>query len=268
LLAFGFLVASVWFFLSLLMHGLAGQARESIWQRVAKRFGGRADRGGWFRRPRIQFRYGESPVVVERGRHHRLRHCLDVWFTWPDPQLTLHVASTARPLPAAATRGLRLLENKHEFFYRYFRVYTNDAARSEKLLRDTLRWEIEQLRQPTDVRDIEVRWHRGAMLVRKRVSHRDPEAVEKLIRRALRIYDQAMLLRAEGIEFLASEEAQIIDRVCCQVCGEEIVTDMVFCRRCQTPHHRDCWQYLGRCAIFACPETEFFVPRIARREEK
>lgn len=39
----------------------------------------------------------------------------------------------------------------------------------------------------------------------------------------------------------------------CQVCGE--VRDdspTVECERCQTPHHRDCWDYVGRCSTFAC----------------
>ncbi len=39
----------------------------------------------------------------------------------------------------------------------------------------------------------------------------------------------------------------------CQVCGEEVSFDPVKCDRCGTPHHRDCWSYLGKCAVYACP---------------
>ncbi len=38
----------------------------------------------------------------------------------------------------------------------------------------------------------------------------------------------------------------------CRVCGEPFESAPVFCVTCETPHHRDCWDYLGRCAIFAC----------------
>jgi sarcosine oxidase delta subunit len=263
LFAFIFLIASVWFFLSLLTQVMAGGSRQTPWQQLAERFNGRVSSSRWWGRSRIVFRYGESPVVVLRGRHRRVRHCVDVWLAWPESDWTLHIVAMHHPLPRAALRGLAPIQNHHDIFYRYFDVYTNDAARSQRILGETLRWEIQQLRQPPDIRDIEVRWHQGSLLVRKQVSPRDLLSLEQFIRRALRIYDQAMLMRAEGIEFVAVGEAQLIDRVNCQICGEEIVTDMVFCRQCQTPHHRECWVYFGRCAVFACQETEYFVPRIA-----
>jgi hypothetical protein len=194
-----------------------------------------------------------------------MRHCTDVWFAWPESDWTLHILATLRPLPRSALRGLTLLQNSHDIFYRYFDVYTNDAARSRKILGETLRWEIQQLKQPPDIRDIEVRWHQDSLLVRKQVSRNDLQSMEQFIRRALRIYDQSMLMRAEGIEFVGAEEAQLVDHVHCQICGEEIMTDMVFCRQCRTPHHRECWEYFGRCAVFACQESEYFVPRIAPR---
>ncbi len=40
----------------------------------------------------------------------------------------------------------------------------------------------------------------------------------------------------------------------CQVCGEELREEslIVKCGQCQTPHHRDCWDYNGKCAVFGC----------------
>jgi hypothetical protein len=43
----------------------------------------------------------------------------------------------------------------------------------------------------------------------------------------------------------------------CQVCGERVILDRVECRRCDTPHHRDCWEYNGRCALYACGEVRY-----------
>lgn len=37
----------------------------------------------------------------------------------------------------------------------------------------------------------------------------------------------------------------------CPVCGTAL-TSPVTCGSCKTPHHRECWNYAGRCAIFAC----------------
>lgn len=43
----------------------------------------------------------------------------------------------------------------------------------------------------------------------------------------------------------------------CRVCGEKILLDRIECRRCETPHHKDCWDYNGRCATYACGETKY-----------
>ncbi len=41
----------------------------------------------------------------------------------------------------------------------------------------------------------------------------------------------------------------------CQVCGESTPHARVACARCGTAHHRDCWDYLGRCSTFGCGST-------------
>ena len=28
--------------------------------------------------------------------------------------------------------------------------------------------------------------------------------------------------------------------------------DLVYCGGCQTPHHRECWEYFGGCSTYAC----------------
>lgn len=41
----------------------------------------------------------------------------------------------------------------------------------------------------------------------------------------------------------------------CQVCGVSLSEGkVVTCRRCATPHHKDCWEFNGRCSTFACGE--------------
>lgn len=32
-----------------------------------------------------------------------------------------------------------------------------------------------------------------------------------------------------------------------------MTTDVVQCRKCKTPHHRTCWEYMGKCSTYACP---------------
>lgn len=43
-----------------------------------------------------------------------------------------------------------------------------------------------------------------------------------------------------------------MERALCQVCGDGIDEDRVYCSSCHAPHHPDCWKFNGGCSIFAC----------------
>ncbi len=43
----------------------------------------------------------------------------------------------------------------------------------------------------------------------------------------------------------------------CQVCGTPMRSNLVACSRCRTPHHEECWEYVGRCSTYACGERRF-----------
>jgi hypothetical protein len=187
----------------------------------------------------------------------------DVWLEWPDAHLQLHVAPTTLNIPRRYTQGLHVLDSASDAFFWRFRVYTNDSAEASRILNETVKWQIEQLRQFIPHRGLEVLVQRGRILVRKRTWFRDYAQLEQFTRMALQLYDQMVLTRCAGIEFVATEELRPLDDVLCQVCGESIVTDMVFCRRCKTPHHRECWDYTGLCSVYGCQETEYVAPRIA-----
>lgn len=44
----------------------------------------------------------------------------------------------------------------------------------------------------------------------------------------------------------------------CEVCGEDLdgARPQVRCKRCDLPHHADCFEYIGRCAIYGCDCAE------------
>ncbi|MBI3854517.1 MAG: hypothetical protein HY293_02370 [Planctomycetes bacterium] len=60
------------------------------------------------------------------------------------------------------------------------------------------------------------------------------------------------LLDSAGIPGIALEEVRILEGGDCQVCGGTLQGDLVRCPSCGTPHHHECWQYLGRCSTYAC----------------
>jgi hypothetical protein len=62
--------------------------------------------------------------------------------------------------------------------------------------------------------------------------------------------------RASGIEILDEPfpPAATAEAVC-PICSTKIAPEaLVVCRRCETPHHQDCWEFNGRCSTYACGE--------------
>jgi hypothetical protein len=43
----------------------------------------------------------------------------------------------------------------------------------------------------------------------------------------------------------------------CQVCGEKMESRVIYCGKCRTPHHEECWSYVGQCSTFGCREIRF-----------
>ena len=87
--------------------------------------------------------------------------------------------------------------------------------------------------------------------------------LESFVERALAVSDQISLAVAAGIEFIVGQQPQLLEDARCGVCGESLANEIVVCRRCNTPHHRDCWQFGGGCATYACGSRECTVPAIA-----
>ena len=49
----------------------------------------------------------------------------------------------------------------------------------------------------------------------------------------------------------------------CPVCGCNCDEEPRVCTRCHTPHHYECWDYSGGCAIFGCDEKRWRQPAIS-----
>ena len=55
-----------------------------------------------------------------------------------------------------------------------------------------------------------------------------------------------------AITILEPNAKSSLSQINCLVCGEQIRNEYLSCQKCATPHHVDCWNYVGQCSIFAC----------------
>jgi hypothetical protein len=77
----------------------------------------------------------------------------------------------------------------------------------------------------------------------------DAARAKTLLEEAGRILDLLDLSpTVKGVDILQST----VETGRCPVCGVK-AEPPVACSSCKTPHHADCWAYLGRCGIFGCP---------------
>lgn len=236
--------------------------RNQAFYQLAQRFNGACRPAGWFRSGSVRFRYGTTHATLfsHSGRPHGPATFFQL--EWPDQRLNMEVVSCEPSASALARDASRLLVGADSFDGNYT-VRAWDAREAKLWLSEGVRWQIERLRHFSEPQEVQIVVMQGRLTVKKFGLLRRFDELFEFCQLGLELYDQAMLTRSVGIEFVKEEEAQPIREAMCQVCGDNIVSEMVFCRRCKTPHHLDCWQYYGACSTYGCRETVFVTPRMA-----
>lgn len=88
--------------------------------------------------------------------------------------------------------------------------------------------------------------------------HGYPELLEALSHLADHLERHGTLYDASG-DFLmevVTYGGELPEGARCQICGGPLGRARVECVACKTPHHPDCWEYNGACAIFGCGCTQ------------
>ena len=242
----------------------AAVRRLSRWNRtydrLGKRYAGKKGKrvvGFGLTKPSLTFDYGRTFCALRNRKSFRFPtgRQTEISMVWPNRKLRFEV-STMPPKNrnwGASSMQQVLMEDPH--FQSDFYVSGNDPQLVKRLLTTGVRWQIELLRRHMNNNDVQITLNRGSLTVSKPGFIKEYVALEDFLRYALELFDQLMLVNAEGIEFVNANQAAVVDDVKCPICSEEIRQSMVVCARCKTPHCQDCWQYNGQCATFACNET-------------
>ena len=172
----------------------------------------------------------------------------------------LELAPVARPAPPQAPRGTRLVRIGDPAFDRGFIVQANDLEMARDFLDPRVRGSIGNLQRMVHPGGILVSINPERLLVQiDRNLGQSVEALAAAVREALVIHDgllDGVLLRMnQGIAIVNQPDAWEEDSgpPICKVCGEPILAGAVIvCAACNTPHHRDCWEYVGACSIYGC----------------
>lgn len=78
----------------------------------------------------------------------------------------------------------------------------------------------------------------------------DRAQLDSFLDEAVAVFRHLRTPVTEGIQILSAEEHA--GRGECPVCASALDSSLHRCPTCGTPHHRDCWDYFGGCAIYGC----------------
>jgi hypothetical protein len=148
-------------------------------------------------------------------------------------------------------------------FERQFTIESSDESVARGLLTGGVRAALVMLAR-IRTGPIVVTFERAQLVVQKLATLDKSAELSAFVRHTMELYDQAVLSRSTGIEFVEQMSLQSIDDAKCPVCCDVIEDDLVFCGRCKSPHHRECWHYSGKCATYGCGETQYVIPRVAK----
>ena len=163
-------------------------------------------------------------------------------------------------LPAVASLAGDIAIGDGEFDPRYV-VKSNDERFAREFLDGAARQAVEDLRNLLGNDQILVSMNSARLMVRKGTVIASSDDLSVFADLSGRLHDRIELFwqRASGIEILDEQAfpAESAPPVC-QICGSKIPPESrVNCRRCGTPHHKDCWEFNGQCSTYACGEKRF-----------
>ena len=237
------------------------QTKSLILAPIRQRFGAenmRASRLGELNvfRPAVEFDYGRTMARLKHfGRPWRTashRTVLETHFLLQGIQLK--VASRLNPQQEPAFGHM---EMEDEDFNRDFFVYTNEPALAKRLLTDAVKWkmtEIKNLQKGLSVSEVRFELANGKLEISTSQWFGSGTDLLDFVQGGLELFDQLMLHKADGLEFTQANQAAVMEDFRCPICSNEVMQDMVVCKRCKTPHCAECWEYNGKCATFACME--------------
>jgi hypothetical protein len=239
-------------------------SRFRAYRQLATRYRGRYENRGLSDPPTVSFshngstvRVGLAPQIPGQPMFPRTRVVVRFGQGLP---FRLELAPYARPSPAQPPKGTRPVRVGDAEFDRGFLVQANDPEMARDFLTAPVRWAVGNLQRLGPPGGMLVSINPERMLVQvDRNLGALPASLSAGVAEALTIHDGLQSGVAsrlgEGVAIVAAGPASAEDAgpMMCKVCGDPIGdAPRVHCATCRTPHHRDCWEFVGGCSIFGC----------------
>lgn len=246
-----------------ILSAVAG-GRYRAYQALAGRYKGRYESRGLVDPPTVSFphrgaaiRVGLAPMVAGQSNPPRTR--IVARFAEGLP-FRLELFPSLRPPPPQLPRGTRAVRVGDPAIDHRYQVRTNDADLARLLLVGPQVVQVlDALGRLAPPGGFLVTVNNERLLIQvDRDLGVSVQGLEQLVVQGLTLHDRLVDLvgarLAEGVAIVDVGEAAPDDGgpPACKVCGDPIVGPHVRCSACKTPHHEDCWRFVGGCSIYGC----------------
>ncbi len=226
---------------------------------VAQRFHGYCS-FSWWGRPQIRLRYSNVLYVLRYPWWNQK-------FAGDRTELTVHgfdwrvkMWIGTRPPDFRFWEGWRMrpVELKDGKFTHRPLAFANQPEIARRMLSRSALTSLGRIQALAPDGHFEVSISQGKLTLSLPGHLRDALPLEQFLRVGIELHQQFQHgILGEGIEFISTDEVRVLNEIICPICGVNIQRDLVTCTRCLTPHCRECWEYNGKCATYACGETTF-----------
>jgi hypothetical protein len=228
-------------------------------RRLAQRFGGTVVEGGWFREPRLHLTIAGREGRVEfhtstnQSEPSYSRVVVDVRGGSPG---YLHIVEEDFGQAVMKLLGGQDLDVGDAAFDKDYVIRATPAELARRMFSRERREEgIRIVRRLRKYLDSTFVLSPQSVTVMVRDCLRDEPDILELIEAAERFVPFALPdLAPVGMDVV---EVKVGTDGACPVCGTRTAEQSVRCESCRTPHHRECWQYMGRCTTYACNGKRF-----------
>lgn len=234
------------------------KAFEATLRRVAQRLGGTFVEGGYFNRPALALRLDGRSARVEffGGSKNSSPYTKVIVNAGGASPGWLHILEEGFGQSFLKMFGAQDLEIGDREFDREYVIKATPAVLATRLFSPERRLEgmriVRRIRGYSDgTFDLDA--HTVTVMVRQLL--REESDLMNLITCA-KDFATFVLGSTPSIEVcrgeIVMEEVRVAAGGECPVCGTAMTTGTVRCELCRTPHHAECWQYMGRCSTYAC----------------
>lgn len=243
-------------------------AMNNVYRLFAQRVGGTLTEGSLWTFPAVTFAHDGASALLDvyatGGKNSTLYTQLTFTF-YHNSSFRCEISPEGFFQEIGKFFGMQDIEVGYRTFDDHFIVKSDDVEMVRNFLNAAVQQELIKLKQLRRNNHIYLSMNSSRLLIKKLSLLNRLEDLIAFYESSGRICDEVMtLLGASGagaIQILDVSFDGVEATPVCQVCGEEVTGNKVICRRCRTPHHRDCWEYNGGCSVYACKERRYIVSK-------